>query len=239
MSETSVPTRPAEIIVTDSEPLIHLARHDRLDRLYLMGQRVVMPDMALVSVREQAPRREARIINQWITDQRYRNGAQAVRVEPTSVGRAFKLARKASTGFQWPEASDLAIVEWLPVQFSRIREPTLFLYSSNKARALGRFASPSHAFRTASAYVEMTATPELCESQLAGVSRTRQTNPDTRYVRGLPIPAWDTPGWELTMMLPPDICAELDKMVDELGEDADPEALYNQIIGNARPPTTH
>lgn len=101
-----------DIIVADPGPLCHLAFADALAVLQRLGSQVRMADMTAMEAVQQMDQLCADRLGDWLrTGQE--SGADHVKVEETTTGRLFALARQAEPTLCARQAGRTAAIDWL------------------------------------------------------------------------------------------------------------------------------
>lgn len=124
-----------DLIVPDTEPLIHLAQADALHLLHVIGGRVVVADMVALEATQDLSKPGAHEIAAWI-DAGGQPGSNApVLVAPTEIGELFLKARRSDPDIRPRNAGELAILEWLGSYVDRVDHAgcsVLIVYENGK-----------------------------------------------------------------------------------------------------------
>jgi predicted nucleic acid-binding protein len=102
-----------DIVIPDSEPLVHLAMVGELGLLHEIGGAVVIVDMVRHEIVQDLAKPGAAELQKWIEDGLAPGTNRPVEISVTETGAAFRLARLVEPEFRMRNAGEQAIINWL------------------------------------------------------------------------------------------------------------------------------
>jgi hypothetical protein len=119
---------PAELIVVDPAPLIHLASCGLLGKLVNFGK-VIVVDMVEIEATRELTKPFAAEINAWLKAE---TCAGRVEIGETPTGETYRLALKVNPEYRQHDAGEIAIAAWLYEHVESTDAQMLVLYEDLK-----------------------------------------------------------------------------------------------------------